>query len=133
MKIEQIEGIGPAHAATLNAAGLKTTDELLLAGATPKGRDKLVETTGISGKLILEWTNHCDLMRLKGVGSEYSDLLEAAGVDSPAELGHRNAANLTAAMAKYNDQHKIVRRAPSEQEVDGWVAEARTLPALVQH
>src|SRR5512141_2691642 len=103
MKVEEVEGIGPAHAAKLVAAGVKSTDELLASGATPKGRDKLAEVTGISGKLILEWTNHCDLMRLKGVGSEYSDLLEAAGVDSPAELAHRNAANLTAAMATYND------------------------------
>jgi predicted flap endonuclease-1-like 5' DNA nuclease len=133
MKVEEVEGIGPAHAAKLNAAGVKTTDELLAAGATPKGRDKLAETTGISGKLILEWTNHADLMRLKGVGPEYSDLLEAAGVDSPAELAHRNAANLTAAMAKYNDEHKIVRRTPSEKEVEGWVAEAKTLPKVVEH
>lgn len=133
MKVEEVEGIGPAHAAKLNAAGVKTTDELLAAGATPKGRDQLAETTGISGALILEWTNHCDLMRLKGVGSEYSDLLEAAGVDSPAELARRNAANLTAAMAKYNDEHNIVRRAPSEKEVDGWVAEAKALPKVVEH
>ncbi len=133
MKIEEVEGIGPAHAAKLNAAGVKTTDELLAAGATPYGRDKLAETAGISARLILEWTNHCDLMRLNGVGSEYSDLLEAAGVDSPAELANRNAANLTAAMAKYNDDHKIVRRNPSETEVEGWVAQAKTLPKIVEH
>src|SRR5512140_2533627 len=133
MKVEEVEGIGQAQAAKLNAAGVKSTDELLTAGATPRGRDKLAETTGISGKLILEWTNHCDLMRLKGGGSEYSDLLEAAGVDSPAELANRNPANLTAAMAKYNDQHKIVRRTPSEKEVEAWVAEAKTLPKIVEH
>jgi predicted flap endonuclease-1-like 5' DNA nuclease len=133
MKIEEVEGIGPAYAAKLIAAGVKSTDEMLAAGATPKGRDKLAETTGISGKLILEWTNHRDLMRLKGVGSEYSDLLEAAGVDSHAKLAQRNTANLTAVMAKYNDEHKIVRRTPSEKEVEGWVAEAKTLPKVVLH
>jgi predicted flap endonuclease-1-like 5' DNA nuclease len=133
MKVEEVEGIGPSHAAKLNAAGIGSTDELLAAGATPKGRESLAETTGISGRLILEWTNHCDLMRLKGVGSEYSDLLEAAGVDSPAELGHRNVVNLTAAMAKYNDEHQIVRRVPSEKEVEGWVAEAKTLVKIVEH
>ena len=105
----------------------------IAAGATPKGRDKLAETTGIGGKLILEWTNHCDLMRLKGVGSEYSDLFEAAGVDSPAELAQRNVANLTAAMAKYNEAHKIVRRTPSEKEVADRVAEAKKLPRIVEH
>ena len=105
----------------------------IAAGATPKGRDKLAETTGIGGKLILEWTNHCDLMRLKGVGSEYSDLFEAAGVDSPAELAQRNVANLTAAMAKYNEAHKIVRRTPSEKEVTDRVAEAKELPGIVEH
>ena len=110
-------GHRPAHAAKLNAAGVKTTDELLAAGATPYGRDKLAETAGISARLILEWTNHCDLMRLNGVGSEYSDLLEAAGVDSPAELANRNAANLTAAMAKYNDDRRAyLRKWPSLSE-----------------
>ena len=82
-RIDEVEGIGPAYAERLAAAGVKTTDDLLEAGASAGGRDKLEAASGISGKLILEWVNHVDLMRLKGVGSEYADLLEAAGVDSP--------------------------------------------------
>ena len=94
MKIEDIEGIGAAQAAKLAEAGVVTSEELLQWGANKAGRQSLEDTTGISGKLILEWVNHVDLMRIKGVGSEYSDLLEAAGVDSPSELANRNAANL---------------------------------------
>ena len=87
MKIEEIEGIGPAYGAKLTAAGVTTTEQLLERGASRKGRTELAGTTGITDTLILEWVNHADLMRIKGVGSEYSDLLEAAGVDSPAEIG----------------------------------------------
>ncbi len=94
MKIEEVEGIGATNAAKLAGADVSNTDALLERGARPSGRRALEEATGISGKLILEWVNHVDLMRIKGVGSEYSDLLEAAGVDSPAELAGRNAANL---------------------------------------
>lgn len=133
MNIEEVEGIGPAYGDKLRAAGVTTTEGLLEAGATPKGREALVEKTGLSHKLILEWVNHVDLMRLKGVGSEYSDLLEAAGVDSPLELGHRNAANLAKTIAEYNEEHKIVRRVPTEHEIAGWIDEAKTLPKVVEH
>lgn len=133
MNIEEVEGIGPVYAEKLRAAGVHTTEGLLETGATPKGREALCDKTGLSHKLILEWVNHVDLMRLKGVGSEYSDLLEAAGVDSPLELGHRNAANLAATIAKYNEEHKIVRRVPTEHEIAGWIEEAKGLPKVVEH
>ena len=134
MKIVEIEGVGPAYAEKLQAAGVNTTDDLLDKGASPAGRKALEEATGITGKLILEWVNHVDLMRISGVGSEYSDLLEAAGVDSPAELSHRVAANLAAKIdeviaAKPN----IVRRAPSEGMIQGWIDQAKALPKVVSH
>ncbi len=134
MRIEEVEGIGPAHGQKLAAAGVATTDDLLTQGAKPGGRDKLAEATGISGKLILEWVNHVDLMRLDGVGSEYSDLLEAAGVDSPAELAQRNPANLAITFQEVVAARPgIVRRTPSEETIQGWVAEARKLPKVVEH
>ena len=89
MRIDEVEGIGAVYAEKLAAAGVTSTDDLLEKGAKPGGRDALEAATGISGTLLLEWVNHVDLMRIKGVGSEYSDLLEAAGVDSPAELARR--------------------------------------------
>ncbi|HEX5824793.1 MAG TPA: DUF4332 domain-containing protein, partial [Candidatus Limnocylindrales bacterium] len=94
MKIEDVEGIGSTFAEKLTAAGVTTTDALLDRGASDAGRSRLAAETGISEKLLLEWVNHADLMRIDGVGSEYADLLEAAGVDSCAELARRNAANL---------------------------------------
>jgi predicted flap endonuclease-1-like 5' DNA nuclease len=133
-KIDEVEGIGAAFAEKLVAAGVKTTDDLLSTGATSAGRDKLADATGISGKLILEWVNHCDLMRLKGVGSEYSDLLEAAGVDSPAELAQRNAANLANTIAEVVAARPgIVRRAPTEAIIQGWIDEAKSLDKIVSH
>lgn len=134
MKIEEVEGIGPAYAEKLQAAGINTTDDMLMAGATASSRDKVAEMTGISGKLILEWTNHVDLMRIKGVGSEYSDLLEAAGVDSPAELAQRNAKNLAQTFAELDAARpNTVRRVPTEATIEGWIAEAKTLPKMVGH
>ncbi len=134
MRIDEVEGIGPVYAATLGKAGVATTDDLLARGAKPGGRDKLAEATGISGKLILEWVNHCDLMRIPGVGSEYSDLLEAAGVDSPAELTQRNAANLATTFQELDAARpNTVRRVPSEETVERWIAAAKDLPKVVEH
>jgi predicted flap endonuclease-1-like 5' DNA nuclease len=133
MKIEDVEGIGPKYAAKLQAAGVKTTDELLKRGAKPKGRDDLEKATGIAHSLILEWVNHVDLYRIDGVGSEYSDLLEEAGVDSPAELAHRVPANLAAKISEINAAKKLVRRIPTEAMVAGWIEQAKKLPKIVEH
>ena len=134
MKIEEVEGIGPAYAAKLNTAGVDSTDDLLERGASPAGRKSLEGATGISHALILEWVNHVDLMRIKGVGSEYSDLLEAAGVDSPAELAQRNAANLAQTFQEVDAARpNIVRRVPSEKEIQGWIDESKTLKKVVEH
>ncbi len=134
MKIEDVEGIGPAYAAKLQEAGIRTTDDMLMAGATATSRDKVATMTGISGKLILEWTNHVDLMRINGVGSEYSDLLEAAGVDSPAELAQRSAKNLAQTFAELDAARpNAVRRVPSETVVAGWIEQAKKLPKVVGH
>lgn len=134
MRIDEVEGIGPAYSAKLSAAGVSTTEQLLERGAKPSGRQALADATGISPTLILEWVNHADLWRIKGVGSEYSDLLEAAGVDSPAELAQRNAANLAITFQELDAARpNWIRRIPSEETVSGWIAEAKTLPRIVEH
>ena len=131
--IEDVEGVGPAYAAKLQAAGVGTTDALLKRGATASGRSELETATGIAHALILEWVNHVDLMRLDGVGSEYSDLLEAAGVDSPAELAQRNAANLAQTFLELNAARATVRNVTSEAVITGWIAQAKHLPKIVEH
>jgi predicted flap endonuclease-1-like 5' DNA nuclease len=134
MKIEEVEGIGPVFAEKLRAAGIESVEELLEKGASRGGRTAIAEATGIDGGKILEWVNHADLMRIKGVGSQYSDLLEAAGVDSPAELARRNAANLADAFQSVvAERPGIVRRVPTEAEIAGWIAEAKDLPKVVEH
>jgi predicted flap endonuclease-1-like 5' DNA nuclease len=133
MKIEDIEGIGPAHAAKLSSAGVETTDHLLERAGSASGRDALGAQTGQSTAQLLEWVNHVDLMRIDGVGSEYADLLEAAGVDSVPELATRNAANLAVALEETNATKSLVRRVPSESVVTGWIAEAKSLRKVVTH
>ena len=134
MKIIEVEGIGPQYAERLVAAGVTTTDELLERGGSPKGRTALESATGISGKLILEWVNHADLMRIDGVGSEYADLLEAAGVDSPAELAHRNPANLATTFQELDAARpNTVRQVPSEGMIAGWIEQAKALERAVSH
>lgn len=134
MKIEEIEGIGPAYAAKLGEAGVITTDDLLEQGASAAGRDKLATATGLSTGQLLKWVNHVDLMRLGGVGSEYADLLEAAGVDSCAELARRNPTNLATTFAELDAARpNWIRRVPGEATVAKWVAEAGTLGKVVTH
>ncbi len=131
--IIDIEGIGPAFAEKLGTAGIKSTDHLLEAGKDPKGRKALAAATGIDEGKILSWTNKADLMRLKGVAEEYSDLLEASGVDTVKELKLRRADNLTAKMAEVNAARKLVRQLPSEKQVSDWIEQAKTLPPIMTY
>ncbi len=132
-KLVEVEGIGPKYAEALTGAGVDNIEELLKLGSTPSGRDDIAEKSGVSGKLILEWVNHADLMRIKGVGSEYADLLEEAGVDTVPELAQRNPANLTVKLESINETQKLVRRVPAESQVADWVTEAKSLPRAVQY
>ena len=132
-KIMDVEGIGPTYAAKLVAAGITKTEILLEKGATPQGRKALEEQTGISHGLILEWVNHVDLYRIKGVASEYSDLLEEAGVDTVVELARRAAANLYQKMVAVNAEKKLVRRLPTEKQVADWIEQAKKLPRAVSY
>ncbi len=126
--IIDIEGIGPVYAKKLKAAGVATTDTLLEVAATPKGRKDLAAKTGIDETMILEWVNRADLYRIKGVGSEYSDLLEASGVDTVVELSKRVPANLFAKMVEVNTAKKLVRKMPIEPQVKDWIEQAKKLP-----
>ncbi len=131
--LTDIEGVGPAYAAKLKSAEIDTTAELLEKGATPKGRDEIAEKSGISIKLILEWVNHLDLERVKGIGWEYADLLEEAGVDTVPELAQRNAINLHKKLTEVNEQKKVVRKLPSESQVSDWIAQAKDLPRVIHY
>jgi predicted flap endonuclease-1-like 5' DNA nuclease len=131
--ITKIEGIGKSYAEKLKAMGIKTVEQLLEAGATPAGREKIAKELGVSPKVVLKWVNRADLMRIKGVGEEYSDLLEAAGVDSPAELARRNPENLLKKMEEVNKEKKLVRQLPYLKQVQKWVEQAKTLPKVVKH
>ena len=134
MKIEDVEGIGPAYAGQLAAAGVATTDALLDRAGSDAGRSRLAADTGISERLLLEWVNHADLMRLDGVGSEYADLLEAAGVDSCAELARRSAANLAQTFQELDAARpNTVRQVPSETTIQGWIDQADKLAKVVSH
>jgi predicted flap endonuclease-1-like 5' DNA nuclease len=132
-KIIDIEGIGEAFAAKLEGAGVATVEALLEKGGSPSGRKNLAEATGLSTDRILEWVNRADLMRIKGVGSEYSDLLEAAGVDTVKELATRRPDNLHAKLLEVNEAKKLVRRTPTLDDVASWIAEAKTLPPKVSY
>lgn len=132
-KIIDVEGIGPKYADKLAKIGVKTTGALLKLGATPKGRKELADKSGISGDLLLKWVNHVDLYRIKGVGSEYSELLEAAGVDTIPELAQRKAANLAEKIVEVNKSKKLVRKLPVESQISGWIEQAKKLPRVITY
>lgn len=131
--IIDIEGIGPRNADKLKAVGIRTTGKLLDRAKDPKGRKQLAQETGVDESRVLKWANMADLMRIKGVAEEYSELLEAAGVDTVKELKHRNAANLTAKMAEVNAKKKLVRLLPSEKSVTKWIEQAKSLEPMMTY
>lgn len=128
-----IEGIGPALAVKLKEAGATTQEKLLAMGSTPKGRKELAEKSGISDALILKWVNHCDLARIKGVAGQYAELLEASGVDTVPELSNRKPENLHAKMVEVNAAKKLVRNLPVLKHVEDWVAQAKSLPRIINY
>jgi predicted flap endonuclease-1-like 5' DNA nuclease len=132
-KIDTIEGIGPALSEKLAAAGIDTCEALLQSGASKKGRSDIAEKSGMSEAQILKFVNAADLMRIKGVGGEYAELLECSGVDTVPELAQRNAANLTAKLTEVNLEKKLVRALPTESQVEAWIDQAKSLPKTISH
>lgn len=132
-KLSEIEGIGAVYSEKLAAAGIKSQAKLLEAGGTPKGRKDLAAKSDISGKLILKWVNRADLARVKGIGEEYADLLEFAGVDTVPELAQRRADNLLKKMLEVNEQRKLVRSPPTQVMVEKWIAQAKLLPRAIHY
>lgn len=135
IKISDIEGIGPAIEKKLNKAGVKSVNGLLKTAASAKGRKELAKATGFETKTILSWVNMADLYRVKGVGSEYSELLHAAGVDTIKELRKRKPENLVKKMEEVNSKGKkrLVRAVPTLKRVQSWVEYAKTLDPMVTH
>lgn len=129
----KIEGIGEKYATKLKMIGISTTETLLERGQTRQGRKEIAEKSGITKTLILEWVNLADLFRIKGVGEEYSDLLEEAGVDTVAELAQRNPANLYKSVVEVNKKKKLVRKLPTEDQIRDWVKQAKKLPRVVKY
>lgn len=132
-KIEEVEGIGPAKGEKFRQAGIKDTDSLLAGCCTPKQRKELAEKTGLAENEILKLANMVDLFRISGIGAEYSELLEAAGVDTVPALARRNAANLAKTLAEVNETKKLTRRIPSEKETAKWIEQAKALPRKLEY
>ncbi len=132
-KLTDVEGIGAANAEKLKKAGVGSTDSLLEMGKTPAGRKDLAQRSGVNEKQILEWVNHVDLFRIKGIGEEYADLLEEAGVDTVVELAQRKADNLYAKMTEVNAKKNLVNKMPTQPQVEDWIAQAKKLPRAVEY
>ncbi|RXK85038.1 DUF4332 domain-containing protein [Chlorobaculum sp. 24CR] len=132
-KVAGIEGIDEAHGEKLHGMGITTVEALLEKGASPAGRKAIEEATGISHAVILRIVNQADLFRIKGIGKEYADLLEASGVDTVPELAQRRADNLHAKMTEVNAAQNLVKRLPPEPEVQEWIAQAKSLPKVVTY
>jgi len=131
--IDGIEGIGPVYKEKLRGLGVKTVGDLLNAGRTREAREDLANEMGLSSEHILHWVNMADLFRIKGVDEEYSELLEASGVDTIVELAKRNPINLHPEMVKTNIERKLVRKLPTLEQVRDWIEQAKKLPGIVEY
>lgn len=132
-KLTNIEGIGTTNAQKLKKVGITTTDVLLEKGALPKGRQEICNMTGVNETQVMRWVNLADLFRVKGVGEEYSDLLEAAGVDTVPEMAQRDPESLYNTLVTINSDKKLVRQVPSQSTIANWIENARTLPRIIKH
>ncbi|NLO39949.1 MAG: DUF4332 domain-containing protein [Ruminiclostridium sp.] len=132
-KLSMIEGIGEAYEAKLNAVGINSVEALLEACITKKDRTELAEKAEISEKLILKWANHADLFRIKGIAGQYAELLEAAGVDTVPELATRKAENIFKKMLETNEAKNLVKKPPSESQVQDWIKQAAELPRILKY
>ncbi len=131
--IQDIEGIGPVYGEKLAAADIQNTEDFLKHCCEPKGRATVAESTGISPKLVLTWANMADMMRINGVGPEFAELLEAAGVDTVKELRHRRADHLATKMAEVNETKKLTRQVPAESQIATWIEAAKSLDPKISY
>ena len=131
--VEYIEGIGPAKGAKLRGVGIITVLDLMVEGATRRGRKNISDRSGLTVSEVLTWVNHVDLFRIKGVAEEYADLLEQSGVDTVVELAQRNPNNLFKRMNDINQEKQLVRRTPHLSEVQSWVEQAKNLKRLIHY
>jgi len=132
-KITSIEGIGDVYGQALEKAGVKSQQDLLAKGATPAGRKAIAEGASLSEKMVLNFVNRADLARVKGIGEEYADLLEEAGVDTVPELAQRNADNLFSTLENVNEEKKLVRKLPTHDQVADWIRQAKALPRVIEY
>ena len=132
-KLSEIEGIDESFEQKLKAVGITTEEELVAASTTKEARAELAKKIDLSEKVILKWANRADLARIKGVGTEYADLLEAAGVDTVPELAHRNATNLFGKLTEVNTEYKFVKKLPTEKQLEEWIEQAKNLPRVLQY
>lgn len=132
-KIEDIEGIGPSYAQKLEAADIRTTEDLLKLCCDAKGREATAGKAGISEKMILSWANMADLMRVSGIGGQYAEILHAAGVDTIKELRTRNAENLAAKMDEVNKAKNLANACPGTAVVQGWIDAAKDMTPMITH
>ena len=131
--LETIEGIGGIYADKLKEQGINTCEELLEKGKTPEGRKAIEDSTEIGHAFILKWVNRSDLARVKGIGGEYADLLECSGVDTVPELAQRNTENLTAKITEINEEKNLVRKLPTQDQIEDWISQAKDLPRVVTY
>jgi len=131
--ISELDGLAPGFAIRMKKVGIRTTEKLLETAKSLKGRRMLAEKTEIDQEQLLRVANHIDRMRIKGVGQEYSELLEAVGVVTVKELRYRNPARLARAMAKTNVKRKLVRVLPSEHTIERWIDHAKKLPVKISY
>ncbi|MGD2144816.1 MAG: DUF4332 domain-containing protein [Anaerolineae bacterium] len=130
-EVTEIGGIGQVYAQRLAEARIGTTQVLLKRGATSEGREKIAKKAGVSARRVLTWVNKADLMRIKGVGKEYANLLDAAAVHTVKQLAQQRPDRVTEKLLTVNEERYLVQRVPGQETVEEWIKAARHLPPIL--
>ncbi len=131
--LESIKELTPEALLKLQETGITDTDTFLSKAATPKDRKALAEATQIDPAVLLRCANLADLCRIKGIGREYADLLEAVGVDTVPELAQRNPESLYQKIVDVNAEKKLVSLMPTLELVQNWIRQAKELPRILSY
>jgi predicted flap endonuclease-1-like 5' DNA nuclease len=129
--IESIEGIGAGFGKRLRADGIDTTEKLLALCATDDGVAQVCKCVDLDEGTVRNWGTMADLMRIKGLGGQWAELMWRAGVKNVQDLAAQEVEPLRARFREVNEAENRVAELPGESRVTKFIEQAKILDPLL--